>query len=102
MLWGVIKSHLAVSAMLKRGIKDHPIVVGAYAQWLVSNSGRKEALKVHALIKSLTSKVNGISSSLKDATSTLSDVKASVVSVKKTADLALNKVGALKQGAKAN
>ena len=102
MLWGVIKSHLAVSTMLKRGIKDHPIVVGAYAQWLVSNSGRKEALDAHALIKSLSSKVDGISSSLKDATSTLSDVKASVVSVKKTADSALNKVGALKQGGKAN
>ena len=102
MLWGDIKSHLAVCAMLKQGIKDHPIVVGAYAQWLVSNSGCKEALEAHLLIKSLTSKVDGISSSLKDTASTLSDVKASVVLFKKTADSVLNKVGALKQGAKAN
>ena len=76
--------------------------MGAYAQWLISNSGHKEALEAHLLIKSLTNKVDDISSSLKDATSTLSDVKASIVSVKKMADLALNKVGALKQGAKAN
>ena len=88
--------------MLKRGIKDYTIVEGAYAQWLVSNSGHKEALEAHLLIKSLTSKNDGISSSLKDATSNLSDVKASVVLVKKMADSVLNKVGALKQEVKAN
>ena len=96
MLWGVIKSHLAAAAMLKKGIKDHPIVVGAYAQWLVSNSGRREALEAQSMVKSLSSKVDSISSTVKDTSTALADVKSTVTSVKKTADSALNKVGSLK------
>lgn len=96
MLWGVIKSHLAAAAMLKKGIKDHPIVVGAYAQWLVSNSGRREALEAQSMVKSLASKVDSISSTVKDTSSALADVKSTMTSVKKTADSALNKVGSLK------
>ena len=96
MLWGVIKSHLAATAMLRKGIKDHPIVVGTYAQWLVSNSGRREALEAQSMVKSLTSKVDLMASTVKDTASALTDVKATVTSVKKTADSALNKVGNLK------
>ena len=96
LLWGVIKSHLAAASMLKKGIKDHPIVVGAYAQWLVSNSGRREALEAQSMVKSLSSKVDSISSTVKDTSSALADVKSTVTSVKKTADSALNKVGSLK------
>ena len=96
MLWGVIKLHLAATAMLKKGIKDHPIVVGTYAQWLVSNSGRREPLEAQSMVKSLSSKVDLMASTVKDTASSLADVKSTVTSVKKTADFALNKVGNLK------
>ena len=36
LVWGVIKGCIADDNIL-----DHTIVVGAYAQWLVSNSGKK-------------------------------------------------------------
>ena len=41
LIWGVIKGHLAANKMLENSIKDNPIIVGAYYQWIVSNSGRK-------------------------------------------------------------
>ena len=96
MLWGVIKSHLAATTMLKKGIKNHLIVVGAYVQWLVSNSGRREALGAQSMVTSLTLKVDSMASKVKETASSLADVKSTVTSVKKTADLALNKVGNLK------
>ena len=96
MFWGVIKSHLATTSMLKKGIKDHPIMVGAYAQWLVSNSGQREAFEAQSMVKSLSSKVDSMSSTIKDTFSALADVKSTITSVKNTADSALNKVGSLK------
>ena len=45
LVWVLIRCHLSEENMLSKIIKDHPIVVGAYAQWLVSNSERKEALE---------------------------------------------------------
>ena len=35
--------------MLSKTIKDYPIVVGAYAHWFVSNSGKKEDLEAKIL-----------------------------------------------------
>ena len=95
MLWGVIKSHLAATAMLKKGVKDHPIVVGAYAQWLVSNSGCYKALEAQVMVKSLSPKVDSMAATVKDTASSLSDVKSTVTLVKKTADSVMNKVGNL-------
>ena len=37
LVWGVIFWNLAEEDMLSKTIKDHPIVVGSYPQWLVSN-----------------------------------------------------------------
>ena len=96
MLWGVIKSHLATASMLKKGIKDHPFVVGAYTQWLVSNSGCREAIEAQSMVKSLTSKVDSMSSTVNDTSSALADVKSTMTSIKKTTDSTLNKVGKLK------
>ena len=70
-------------------------MIGAYAQWLVSKSGRREALEAQSMVKSLSSKVDSMSSTVKDTSSALADAKASITSVKKTADSALNKVGSL-------
>ena len=44
LVWGMIRYHLSEENMLSKTIKDTPIVVGAYAQWLVSNPVIKEAL----------------------------------------------------------
>ena len=48
--------------MLTKSIKDHPIVVGSYAQWPVSNSGRKEATDSKVVSTKLKDKVDDISS----------------------------------------
>ena len=53
LIWGVIKGHIAANKMLEKSIKDHPIVVGDYSQWLVSNSGRKEAMDTNIMYTKL-------------------------------------------------
>ena len=53
LIWGVIKGHIAANKMLAKYIKDHPIVVGAYAQWLVSNSVRTEAMDTNSMATKL-------------------------------------------------
>ncbi len=45
MIWGVIRTHMATRAIIKKGFKDHPVVVGAYAQWLVSNPVKKTPVR---------------------------------------------------------
>ena len=43
MIWGAAKTNASVEQLLKQSLKDHPIVQGAFTQWLVGHSGRKEA-----------------------------------------------------------
>jgi hypothetical protein len=88
MIWGVIRTHIATKAMVKRGFKDHPVVVGAYAQWLVSNSGKKDASEAKASIAKLNSTV----SDLRDSIATkkaLSALESRIEAVKKVADKAV-------------
>lgn len=82
--------------MLTRGFKDHPVVVGAYSTWLVSNSGRKEAVTMGNQIATINNNVASVADGLQVLKKELSDLRASVKSVKSTADSALLKVGALK------
>ena len=87
MIWGVIRSHMATKAILKKGFKDHPVVVGAYAQWLVSNSGKKDASEAKAAIAKVTATV----ADLKDSFATkkaLSSLESRIETVKKVADKA--------------
>ena len=88
MIWGVIRTHIATKAMLKRGFKDHPVVVGAYAQWLVSNSGKKDASEAKAAILKLSTTV----SDLRDNFATkkaMSSLESRLETVKKVADKAV-------------
>ena len=56
------QSSLANENMLEKSIKDHPIVVGSYAQWFVSKSGRKESMDAQIMDTKLKYKVDKISS----------------------------------------
>ena len=62
LIWGVIKGHIAANKMLEKSIKDHPIVVGDYAQWILSNYRRKEATDANIMATKLKYKVDGFSS----------------------------------------
>ena len=57
---------MAPRAIVKKGFKDHPAVVGAYAQWLVSNSGKRDASEAKASIAKLSDAVTA----LKDSSAT--------------------------------
>ena len=92
-LWGTIKTHVAAVSINERGIKDHPIVVGAYAQWLVSHSGRREAgeaLKEAAKAIAIAAELKVSIGSQKGL---LAELKTRVEAVKKVADKALAKSG---------
>ena len=89
----MIKIHLAADKMLEKSIKDHPIFVGAYARWLVSNSGRKEAMDANIMATKLIYKVEKISSLSVSSSKRINELKISVASTKKAADTAINKLG---------
>ena len=46
LLWGVLRTHLATESMLEGDLRDHAVVTGNYAKWLVNNSGKKDALVI--------------------------------------------------------
>ena len=54
----MIKGHLSADKTLEKPIKNHPIVVGSYAQWLVSNSGIKESMDSNIMATKIKYKVD--------------------------------------------
>ena len=100
LIWGSMRCHLATVDLVSKGLRDHPIVVGSYAKWLVSNSGRKEALaaqkEVTKVQASLTSLRSSAQSDIDKCKSACQDLRSKVETVKKTADKALAKAAEAK------
>ena len=61
-------------------------MVGAYAQWLVSNLGRKEALKAKSLAVKLKDHVDDLSYTSSYTTKNISKLKKTVAVAKKVGD----------------
>ena len=92
MIWGVIRTHVAVTKMMEEELSDSPIVTGNYAKWLVNNSGKKDALKLQ---KDLN-RIDNSLSSLKDAAATkkgLEKLEAALATLKKTVDKGMGSRG---------
>ena len=83
-IWSAIKSYNAISHLEEIGIKDHPIVMGALSEWLVQNSGRKEAMLAQSEVERLNALV-------KEQQKVIAELQASVRGAKSTADKALSK-----------
>ena len=90
-VWGTLKTDVASSRMSDKGIRNHPTVVGSYAQWLVSNNGLKDALAAKNDVKRLQGLIDTLKSSLADQVRSVTDLKSKVETVKKVADKAFNK-----------
>jgi hypothetical protein len=82
-LWSVMQTHLLSQDLEHRKVKDHPIVVGAYTEWIVANSGRREAEEVRTLNTKLSAQVMVLEKELDSA-------KKRLDAVKSTADKALH------------
>ena len=76
-LWAIIQTHMISEDLELRNIKDHPIVVGAYTEWIVANSGRREAEEVRALNIKLTAQVETLAKDLESTKKKLDSVKGS-------------------------
>ena len=90
MLWGVIRTHVATERLLAKDLRDHHIVTGNFAKWLVNHSGKKDA----AALKKQVDKLNSVLDSLRETAATkkaLVAVEKTAEAAKKTADKALNK-----------
>ena len=72
-------------------------MVGLYAQWLVSNSGRKESLYVKTLSVKLKYRVYQLSAASSSTTKIMSHLKTEVAAAKKAVHQAESKVSALKK-----
>ena len=93
MIWGTIRCFIAAESMLKKGFRDHPIVVGAYSQWLVINSGRKEAQESQKSVDKLQKELLVTSTLAKELKTSMAAMEGKVKSAKATADKALSRQG---------
>ena len=78
--------------MLEKSIKDHPIVVGDYSQWILSNSRRKEATDANIMATKLIYKVDKLSSLSVSSSKRINELKISVAYANKSADTAIIKL----------
>ena len=90
-IWSAIKSYNATQALLKTGIKDHPIVVGAFAEWLVHNSGRKEAVESKDDLEDLKREIKELKNLVAAQKKTLTEVGKQASTAKTVADRAMSK-----------
>ena len=72
-------------------------MVGAYAQWLVSNSGINEAPEAKILAGKVKDRVEELSGTSSSTTKSISELKTMVAAAKKAEDQATSKVSALKK-----
>ena len=77
-MWGVICCHIAEEKMLSKTIKDPLILEGAYSQWLVINSGIKEALEAKILAGKVKDRVYELSATSSSATKSISKLRTTV------------------------
>ena len=90
-IWGAAKTDIAACKMSDKGIRNHPVVVGAYAQWMVGNSGLKEADAAKKEAAKACKAVSDFKSLLADQAKTLAEAKSKIEVVKKVADKAHQK-----------
>ena len=91
MIWGAAKTDIAACKMADKGIRNHPVVVGAYAQWMVGNSGLKEADAAKKEAAKACKAVTDFKVLLADQAKALSEAKSKIETVKKVADKAHQK-----------
>ena len=91
----VIKGNLATDKMLAKSMKDHPIVAGSFAQWLVRNFGIKEAMYAKVIAYKLKYKVDDIPPSATCSDKTMNELNTSAAYENKASDTAIRKLGSL-------
>ena len=94
---GVILCQFSEENMLSKTIKNHPIVVGDYDQWLVSNSGSKEDLKAKTLTGNLKDYVGDPSATLSLTTKSTRKINMMFAAVNNAADQVKRNFSALKK-----
>ena len=81
--------------MLTKSNNYHPIVVLAYNQWLVINSGRKESMYANIMAIKLKEKLGDIFSLSASSSKIINEFNISVASSKKAANTAISKLGSI-------
>ena len=90
-IWSVLRCNEAAKSMQSDGIGSHAAVIGAYSQWLVTHSGRKEADNARKVVDEVKKLLNQMRTELTNVKKTATDAKALAKTAKKTADKALAK-----------
>jgi hypothetical protein len=86
MIWGAAKTNAGVEQLLKQSLKDHPIVQGAFTQWLVGHSGRKEADMALEVAAKATIELATLRSLVTELSKTVMAAEKTAKEAKKTAD----------------
>ena len=89
-LWGVLRTHITAESMLRRDLRDHPIVTGNYAKWLVNHSGKKDAKEIQKEVDKVVKSIATMKESMVTKKQ-LAAIESKAETTKKTADKALNK-----------
>ena len=77
-------------------IKNHAVVHGVYSEWIISNSGLKEATEAKSSSKKALVEVEELKKQVQSLTSKLNNTNTEMAKVKAQADRAIaaaNKVG---------
>ena len=74
--------------LVEKEIKNHAVVHGVYSEWIISNSGLKEATEAKSSSKRAQSDIEELKKLVQSLTSKLNSTNAELVKVKAQADRA--------------
>jgi hypothetical protein len=87
-IWYSIQTHMLCNEVTKKEIKNHSVVHGVYSEWIISNSGLKEANEAKASSKKGLTEVDELKKQVQTLTSKLNTTNTELVKVKAQADRA--------------
>ena len=96
-IWGALQTHMRCKELEEKEIKNHHVVHGVYAEWLVANSGKKEADAAKAESTKTNAAIAELKADLKKANDQIDQVKKEAVKIKGLADRALGSIGSTKK-----
>ena len=90
-IWATLLTYQSMSDLVDKGFKNHPVVVGAYLQWLMANSSQKEASDAVLATTALQDKYNKLETCIAGLSKAQSKTAKLAKMAKKTANKALSK-----------
>ena len=93
MIWNALHSHQLVKEMNAARIRRHPLIEGAYSEWVLTHSGRSEAITALSTTDRMNTYIKKLQSTIASLEKSVADAQSLAKGAKSAADRAVSRQG---------